>query len=59
MMTSNSRARVLTVAEVAVYLKVPKSTVYKLARKGTLPAHKVGKHWRFVRDELDGWLKCT
>ena len=59
MTTSNSRESVLTVAEVAVYLKIPKATVYKLARQETLPAHKVGKHWRFMRDELDDWLQCA
>jgi excisionase family DNA binding protein len=47
---------VLTVAELAEYLKVPKSTVYKLAQEGSLPAQKVGKHWRFHRDAIDEWL---
>ena len=58
-MTSNSRESVLTVPEVAVYLKIPRSTVYKLRREGKLPAHKVGKHWRFMRDELYDWLTCA
>ncbi len=55
--TSTSRELVLTVADVAVYLKIPKATVYKLVRQEKIPAHKVGKHWRFIRDELEGWLK--
>ena len=55
--TSTSRELVLTVADVAVYLKIPKATVYKLVRQEKIPAHKVGKHWRFLRDELEGWLK--
>ena len=59
MMTSNSRARVLTVAEVAVYLKVPRSTVYKLVNQEQIPGRKVGKHWRFMRDEVDDWLKAA
>ena len=58
-MTSNSRESVLTVPEVAAYLKIPRATVYKLRREGKLPAHKVGKHWRFMRDELDNWLKAA
>ena len=55
---TKSRESVLTVLEVAAYLKIPRATVYKLRREGKLPAHKVGKHWRFMRDELDGWLKA-
>ena len=55
--TSTSREIVLTVADVAVYLKIPKATVYKLVRQEKIPAHKVGKHWRFIREELEGWLK--
>ena len=55
--TATSRELVLTVADVAVYLKIPKATVYKLVRQEKIPAHKVGKHWRFIREELEGWLK--
>ncbi len=55
--TATSREIVLTVADVAVYLKIPKATVYKLVRQEKIPAHKVGKHWRFIREELEGWLK--
>jgi excisionase family DNA binding protein len=54
---ATSREIVLTVADVAVYLKIPKATVYKLVRQEKIPAHKVGKHWRFIREELEGWLK--
>jgi len=48
---------VLTLAEVAVLLRVPKSTVYKLAQNGTVPAFKVGKHWRFLLEDIKGWLR--
>ena len=47
---------ILTVPEVARLLRVPKSTVYKLARLGQLPASKIGKHWRFVRRDLESWV---
>ncbi len=47
---------ILTVPEVARLLRVPKSTVYKLARLGQLPASKIGKHWRFVRRDLEAWV---
>lgn len=53
----NAPHDVLTVAELAEYLKVPKSTIYKLAQDGRLPAQKVGRHWRFHRTAIDQWLK--
>ncbi|WP_447977025.1 helix-turn-helix domain-containing protein [Candidatus Nitrospira bockiana] len=49
---------ILTVGEVARFLRVPKSTVYKLARLGDLPASKVGKHWRFLRQDVQRWISC-
>jgi excisionase family DNA binding protein len=49
---------VLTVFEVARFLRVPKSTVYKMARMGELPASKIGKHWRFLRRDLHDWMHC-
>lgn len=48
---------ILTVAEVAQFLRVPKSTVYKLARLGQIPASKIGKHWRFLRKDLQQWMQ--
>lgn len=47
---------VLTVDDLVVYLKLPKSTVYKLAQEGTIPGQKVGRHWRFHRRVIDRWL---
>jgi excisionase family DNA binding protein len=47
---------ILTVMEVARFLRVPKSTVYKLARIGELPASKIGKHWRFLRRDIHEWM---
>ncbi len=48
---------VLTIDELAVYLKIPKSTLYKLVREGSVPCQKVSKHWRFHKDAIDSWLK--
>jgi excisionase family DNA binding protein len=47
---------VLTIEELAVYLKISKSSLYKLAQKGEIPGQKVGKHWRFRRDIIDQLL---
>ena len=49
--------QVLTLMEVAALLRVPKSTVYKLAQNGTVPAFKVGKHWRFLHRDIEVWLR--
>jgi len=47
----------LTLEETAQYLKIGKSTLYELARNGKVPAHKMGRVWRFDPKELDKWLK--
>ena len=41
------------IQEVAHYLDIPKSTVYKLAKEGSIPGFKIGKHWRFYLTEID------
>ena len=48
----------LTMKEAAEYLKMGRSTIYKLLREGNLPAHKVGREWRFDAAELDEWVKA-
>lgn len=48
---------VLTIDELSIYLKIAKSTLYKLAQEGKLPGQKVGRHWRFHREAIDAWLK--
>jgi excisionase family DNA binding protein len=52
-------ADVLTAKEVSELLHLPKSTVYDLARRGLLPAHRIGRAWRFVRQELEAWLLAS
>ena len=47
---------ILTVGEAAELLRIPRSTVYKLAQLSKIPAQKVGRHWRFHRDTLVGWI---
>jgi excisionase family DNA binding protein len=48
-----TRDEVLTAREVAELLKMPVSTVYELARRGELPASRLGKTWRFLRPRLE------
>ncbi|OCB02198.1 transcriptional regulator [Acidithiobacillus ferrivorans] len=47
---------ILTLEEVAAYLKVGKKTVYRLAQQGQIPSFKLGGTWRFRRTELDRWI---
>jgi len=53
----NQPDNVLTIKELSVYLKIPKSTLYKLVREGKVPSQKVGRHLRFHREAIDEWLK--
>ncbi|CAB3628792.1 methylation-associated defense system helix-turn-helix domain-containing protein MAD1 [Achromobacter aegrifaciens] len=47
---------ILTLEEVAAYLKAGRRTVYRLAAEGKIPAFKLGGTWRFRRTELDQWI---
>ena len=43
---------ILDIKDVANYLRMPVSTIYRLAQDGRVPAVKVGKHWRFLKKNL-------
>jgi len=51
------RSDILTILEVAKYLKIAERTVYRLAAAKKIPAFKVGGAWRFSRTEIDQWIK--
>lgn len=51
-------ANVLTLEEVASYLRVHPSTIYRLLKKGRLPAFKVGSDWRFNLESIDNWASA-
>jgi len=53
----NRPGDVLTIDELSTYLKIPKSSLYKLVRGGKVPCQKIGRHWRFHREAIDEWLK--
>lgn len=48
---------ILTLDEVAAYLKAGKRTIYRLAASGEIPAFKLGGTWRFSRSEIESWIK--
>lgn len=50
------RPTIMTVQEVARYLRVHAITVYRMIQRGQLPAIRVGRGWRFKKDEIDLWL---
>ena len=54
-----NNGEILTIIELAVYLKIPKSTLYKLVREGRIPSQKIGRHWRFRKGAIDLWLDET
>jgi excisionase family DNA binding protein len=47
----------MTISDLAEYLQVSKSSLYKLVQTGRVPGQKVGKHWRFHKESVDEWLK--
>ena len=48
---------ILTIREVADYLKINEKTAYRLAAEGKLPGFKVGGAWRFRKDEIERLTK--
>jgi putative molybdopterin biosynthesis protein len=54
------RPNIMTVHEVAEYLRVSEAKVYRLVKERRIPVVRIGKTWRFRKDLLDNWLsECT
>lgn len=49
---------VMTIRELAAYLKMAEKTLYRLAAEGSVPGFKVGGSWRFRKSEIDKWIKA-
>jgi len=49
--------RYLSVAEICTYLGIKRDTVYKWISEKKLPAHRIGKLWKFKMSEVDEWVK--
>lgn len=56
-MTTDIEQRYLSLADAARYLGLSRKTLYSWAEKGTMPAYKVGRVWRFDKSELDSFVK--
>jgi excisionase family DNA binding protein len=53
---TRSSEDVMTIEELAEYLKIPKSTLYKQAQDRKIPGQKIGKQWRFSKAAIDRWM---
>lgn len=49
-------ADIITIKEVADYLRLKEKTAYALAAKGEIPGFKVGGSWRFRKSEIEKWI---
>ena len=58
-MMAESFPYIMTIQETSSYLRIPVSSLYKLAQEGRIPCQKVGRHWRFRREAIDRWLEET
>ena len=50
-------AELMTVEELANYLRVTKKTIYRLLEQGNIPAMKVGRQFRFNKASIDKWMQ--
>ena len=48
---------IMTVKELADYLKIAEKTAYRFASEGKVPGFKVGSAWRFKKEEIESWIK--
>jgi excisionase family DNA binding protein len=55
-MAKQTHDNIMTIDDLAKYLKLSTSTLYKLCAEGKVPGTKVGRHWRFRKDIIDNWL---
>ena len=56
-MQTEMQTDIMTIREVAGYLKLTEKTAYRLVAEGKIPGFKVGGSWRFKRSEIEKWIK--
>jgi excisionase family DNA binding protein len=54
--TRGENIAIMTVHDVASYLRLSEAKVYRLAKSGCFPSFRLGKSWRFRRDLIDEWI---
>jgi excisionase family DNA binding protein len=56
----NSASRpMMTLQEIADYLRVTRSTIHRLLKRNQIPAFRIGRHWRFNVEEIDNWCSSS
>jgi len=53
----NPKSEMMTLRELAAFLKMSEKTLYRLAAEGKVPGFKVGASWRFRKSEIDKWIE--
>ncbi|HAD06922.1 MAG TPA: DNA-binding protein [Anaerolineaceae bacterium] len=56
---ADDASEIMTIEEVARFLKIPQSSIYRLAQQGKIPCSKIGRHWRFRRVTIEKWFDET
>jgi len=56
-MAKEPKSEIMTTEETCHYLKITQRTLYRYLRSRQIPAFKLGKEWRFVRSDLEQWIR--
>jgi excisionase family DNA binding protein len=56
-MAKDSKSELMTAEETCRYLKITPRTLYRYLHNRRIPAFKLGKEWRFVRSDLEQWIR--
>lgn len=54
---SKASTEIMTIQEASDFLRIPLSSLYKLAQQGKIPCQKIGRHWRFHKQALEKWFE--
>lgn len=52
----NNQTTIMTVKDLAQYLKLHETSIYRMCKEKQIPAHRIGSNWRFRKDEIDHWF---
>ena len=52
---SAASGTLMTLQEVADYLRVTRSTIHRILKRNQIPAFRIGRHWRFNLEEINNW----
>lgn len=56
MLKSTEKQAWYSVKEMAIYLGISKESMYRMVKAKEIPCHRIGKLWRFNREEIDKWI---